>query len=326
MGKDWVLFYHRAAPGPGSPSAPPYGLETRNIVRRLNYNQLFYFHVVAEEAGLAKAARRLGMAQSTLSEQLRTLERSVGRRLFHRGSGGLSLTDAGRMSFEHTQTMFEAADQLAEALLGQSEHFSAVPIGVASTVSRGLAVGLFVPLFQSQEFRVRVRHGDHPLLLDQLLAGEIELLLTDISGVPVPDPAVQRVTIRSPRMVAVANRELAQEVEAFPADLQRIPHIAYTLHSRYRTMIDQYFDEQGFAVRHLGEVDDVAIMLELVKGGHCFAVLPESMVAEVSPEDSVVVLGQLDDMRSTVEAMYIEKEPSPHVLHVLELLADTKGR
>ena len=39
-----------------------------------NFNHLYYFHVVATEGSLAKAAQRLRVTQPTISAQIRSLE------------------------------------------------------------------------------------------------------------------------------------------------------------------------------------------------------------------------------------------------------------
>jgi LysR family transcriptional activator of nhaA len=48
----------------------------------LNYHHLLYFWTVVREGGVAAASRKLSLAQPTVSEQLRQLERSLGVELF----------------------------------------------------------------------------------------------------------------------------------------------------------------------------------------------------------------------------------------------------
>ena len=62
----------------------------------LNFNHLYYFHVTAVAGSLKAASERLGVTQSTVSEQIRALERSLGVQLFERVPTGLRLTAAGR--------------------------------------------------------------------------------------------------------------------------------------------------------------------------------------------------------------------------------------
>ena len=63
----------------------------------LNYHHLLYFWTVAKEGGISKAAKKLHLAQPTLSSQIKKLESSVGAKLFDRSGRALVLTDTGQM-------------------------------------------------------------------------------------------------------------------------------------------------------------------------------------------------------------------------------------
>ncbi|MGW3494358.1 LysR family transcriptional regulator [Streptomyces sp. NPDC001020] len=59
--------------------------------------QLRYFATVAEAGTVTEAARRLHIAQPSLSQQIRRLEQSIGTPLFQRLPKGMELTEQGRL-------------------------------------------------------------------------------------------------------------------------------------------------------------------------------------------------------------------------------------
>lgn len=52
----------------------------------LNYHHLYYFYTIANEGGITEATKKLRLAQSTLSAQLKQLEEAVGYILFEEGT------------------------------------------------------------------------------------------------------------------------------------------------------------------------------------------------------------------------------------------------
>ena len=62
----------------------------------MELKELNYLIAIAEEKSISKAAERLYMAQSSLSQFLSTLEANLGNRLFVRQSTGVRPTEAGK--------------------------------------------------------------------------------------------------------------------------------------------------------------------------------------------------------------------------------------
>lgn len=67
----------------------------RNVLKRLNWDDLRLFHAVAEGGSLRGAAGRYGVAVNTVRSRMARLEQLVGESLFRRGRKGVDLTPAG---------------------------------------------------------------------------------------------------------------------------------------------------------------------------------------------------------------------------------------
>ena len=67
----------------------------------LNYHHLMYFWVVAREGSVAKACKKLHLAQPTISGQIRALEKSLKASLFAKSGRNLVLTETGRTVYQY---------------------------------------------------------------------------------------------------------------------------------------------------------------------------------------------------------------------------------
>lgn len=75
-----------------------------------------YFLAVADERHFGKAAKRLGMSQPPLSQQIQVLEKSLGVRLFERSRQGVALSREGAAILAPVQRFMEHAQRLQLAV------------------------------------------------------------------------------------------------------------------------------------------------------------------------------------------------------------------
>jgi DNA-binding transcriptional LysR family regulator len=75
------------------------------------FKSLRHFVAVAEAGSVGKAALQLHMAQPPLSVHIRNLEAQVGAALFHRGPGGMRLTDAGSALYVRAREALALANE-----------------------------------------------------------------------------------------------------------------------------------------------------------------------------------------------------------------------
>ncbi len=106
------------------------------------WDDMKLFLAVAEGGSMSVAARRLSVAQPTVSRRLAELESQLGEPLFLRGVDGARLTAFGERLVEPARRMAEWAGELTRA----AERSEAKPSGVVRiTTAPGLAFDLMAP-------------------------------------------------------------------------------------------------------------------------------------------------------------------------------------
>lgn len=109
----------------------------------VNHQHLRAFHTIATEGSISRAARRLNVAQPTLSQQLKALEERHKAALFDGRKPPLRLTAFGRQLFDLTQKLFVTSQDIdnllrdpegrmtADLRLGSDSPFFAVRLAAA---------------------------------------------------------------------------------------------------------------------------------------------------------------------------------------------------
>ena len=72
---------------------------------------LRYFLEIARESNMSRAAETLHVSQPTLSKQMKELESELGKKLFHRGSTSVSLTDEGMLLRKRAEDILTIVDK-----------------------------------------------------------------------------------------------------------------------------------------------------------------------------------------------------------------------
>ncbi len=102
---------------------------------RLDWNLLRTFMVIVQEGGITAGADRLRLKQPTVSNALKRLETTLGRRLIDRGPGRFRVTEAGMLLHQECVEIFGSVARLSVLVREVTDEITGhVTIAVASHV------------------------------------------------------------------------------------------------------------------------------------------------------------------------------------------------
>ncbi len=281
-----------------------------NRVEWLNYHHLFYFHHVVREGGVAAAARRLRLAQPTVSAQLRQLEESFGAPLFRREGRRLELTELGAMVQRYASEIFSLGDELLDLVREQpSARGQRLVVGVADALPKLLVHRFLEPaLRQSDPVRLICRQDRYQRLLDELAAQRLDLVLADSPIGPSHNiKAFNHLLGESRVSFFVTEAQAARARRNFPASLDRHPFLFPAEHTALRRALDHWFSSRGIRPRMLGEFDDSALLKTFGQVGLGVFAAPTVVAAQLRAQYGVVSIGEPDGLRERFYAITSER-------------------
>ena len=242
---------------------------------------LWLFLAVAEEQNFGRAAKRLGMSQPPLSEQIQVLEQALKVKLFDRSRRGAKLTPVGAAILPAVRKFAEQLERLElaveEAVAGQS---GVLTIGAISTAMFDVLPGLIEQLKNDYpHLTVSVREIDSVEAVPALETSDIDLAVARLDG--DLGAAIKSLPLLEDRLVVAmaADHPLASRSRINLSSLANEPLVMFS-----RKVSPVYFDNliatckaSGFSPRVLHEVRSVASQIAFVSYGQGIALVPASL-------------------------------------------------
>ena len=142
----------------------------------LDFELLRAFVAVADYGGFHRAAERLNLTQSTVSQQIKRLELETQRPLFRRTTRSVALTDEGEMLLGDARRLLQLEEAARQRLVAPRLS-GMVRLGVVEEVAGGSlpsALGRFAALHPGVKLEVQI--GVSAELIEQLNAGRLDVV------------------------------------------------------------------------------------------------------------------------------------------------------
>ncbi len=282
------------------------------------------FLAVLEYGGFSRAAERLGVAQPTVSQLVRSLEQSVGTELLVRSRGNVRPTPAGTALRPHAVELLAAAERAAEAVR-TADRDARRHLRVAA--GEALATHVLPPAVA----RLRQRLpgllatfvvGDEARVVEALRTGEVDAaLLTDRTE--ATDLTQHRYADGRLVLVASPDDELAQRRSVVPADLEHSTLVVRDLGTINRRELEQMLRRSDVEPRNRLVASSLEAVKRCVEAGLGVTLVP-SIAVERELADGTLVELPLEETEGFdygfVLCTRAGERPTPPVAALLEIL------
>lgn len=257
----------------------------------INFLNLEYFLVAAEELNFTRAARRLFISQQSLSNHISNMEKEFDVVLFNRTTP-LTLTYAGQALKARARQMLDLRDETYREL-SDIKDFSVGQLTIGLSHTRGRVIlPEILPLYRERfpNIDTRLIEGNSSTLAGALVHGDVDLI---IDMLPFRVENVETVPICEEEiLLAVPDAVLER---AFPGRLEDIrtqledhtdlsllsecPFLLVNPGNRVRTIADEMFEEAQITPNIVLETENIETLLALAAKGMGITFYPRMFIS-----------------------------------------------
>lgn len=254
----------------------------------MDLRHLQTFCVVIDTGGFTRAAERLFLAQSAVSQQIRQLEEALGTVLFERSALGVRATQSGEVLYRHARRLLAQAEEARSEITAlEDARLGRVAVAVTETGALVLAETLGPFGVKHPDIAIAVFEGPVREVLDRVRAGQADFGLAAVTG------DAKQLTL-SPlvdvELVAVCPPEhaLAQKDFVSARDLAGHSLAVYSEGSTCRQIVERACASVGRRPRVAFESNWETSIVRAAEAGLGVALLPRVAVREQLAAHTVV--------------------------------------
>ena len=278
----------------------------------MELTQLRTLRAVAETLNFTRAAERLGLTQSAVSGQIKSLEAELGEPLFVCPKRGVQLAAGGRVAQEHAIRILDDVEALRGRFQGERGTVSGRVRAAAATQA---FVHLFAELFETFmrahpriELTFRTTVSTDQTVAD-ILAGAAEV---GFAALPVYSPSLQVGELFEDELVLVVapRHRLAGQGTASVDDIAAERLVLFERGSSVRRATDAFFHQVGVRPELALESNDTYFVKRMVEHGLGVSLLPAWAVREEVARGRLVRLA-IDGhrLRRSVSMIFLGRRP-----------------
>lgn len=271
--------------------------------------ELKTFVAVNQCGTFAAAGQRIGLTQSAVSAQMRTLEQALGMQLFDRSGRAIALNASGTRVLPLAEEILALFARMAQPE-NVSDYRGAIKIGAISSVQTGLLPGVLVSVHQqAPALETKLIPGVSSSLLTQVDAGNLDLAVIIKPSFALTKDLYAE-TLQKEPYVLITPPDISGDNAA--EIIRQQPFIRYDRSSFGGRMVSQFLREQRLDPQVVLEIDEIDAIVKMVEMKLGVALVPLAGLWTERPAGvRIIRLGEQTFYRELIMVMRHANRHSP---------------
>ncbi len=262
----------------------------------MDLRQLEYFLAIADARSFSRAADTIRVSQSALSRQISLLEEELGTALFDRHGRGVELTEAGDLLRRKANAILAQVSDVRNDILARADE----PVGEAIlAIPPSLRNPLSVRI--AQRFRdecpkvyLRIVEGTTLQSRDRVARGDADVgLMSTVE--PTGDLSCTPLITDALALIGPADSGLRWDRPVPLETLADLPLLVTPRSNSLRQIVDNALHDKGLMAQPVMETWTIGLMVELIRTGIGYSVMPYSAIWD-NVAEGVVAAGPIENL------------------------------
>ena len=270
----------------------------------MELRQLRYFVRAAETLNFSEAAQSLYITQSTLSQQIRQLETELDIQLFQRNSHEVTLTEAGHELLPYAQETLYSADTCKEHIRDLQQLLTGtLNIGVTYSFSPILTETVLAFMKLYPKVKLNIFYKTMTELMQMLMRREVDFVLAF-------KPTRRYEQIESHILfdnhlsaIVRSDHALTRQQKVTLGELEKYEFALPGKGLQARNTFDHVFSKRDYQFKVRIELNEVNILLKLLRQAKLVSVLAEATVMNESGITAIPLIGERCEMDGCVHVL-----------------------
>lgn len=257
----------------------------------MEIKNLTTFIYVAELNSFTKAAEKLGYSQSTVSFQIKQLERELDSQLFERINHTVALTEKGKEVLKYAHQISELTQGLEKKMRDERHAAGHVRLAMADSLCDSLLADQFLD-FRNRypDITLKITAAVTQEMFRLLDHNEADVILTLDNHIYDREYVIVREEKVGMHFVARGDSPLAKRPSLLVRELTDEPFILTEKGMSYRRLMDEKLAAMSLEIQPVLEIGSTSLICSLVEQGAGISFLPDYVTAKGIAAGKIVCL------------------------------------